>query len=63
MIPFATDPGTHGGQQQQEQHSESPLLDDGFSAPQAGARRSAHLDDLPAPAESLEEALAAKSDF
>jgi hypothetical protein len=55
MIPYAIDPSLHAGEPEQ------PLLDDGFSVPR-GQRETA----APATTDvgaSLEEALAAKSDF
>jgi hypothetical protein len=56
MIPYAIDPSLHPAE------PEPPLLDDGFSAPRRQGE-AALPNDPHAPAASLEEALASKSDF
>jgi hypothetical protein len=55
MIPYDIDPSLHS-------EPEPPLLDDGFSSPRAHGE-SAGSKNGAAPAASLEEALASKSDF
>jgi hypothetical protein len=56
MIPYEIDPSLHPAE------PEPLLLDDGFSAPRCHGD-SAQADDRALPANSLEEALAGKSDF